>query len=251
MEHHCKSKTINGSPCSRICEGRYCWQHGKSPVRKSPVRKSPVRKSPVRKSPVRKSPVRKSPVRKSPVRKSPVRKSPSPKYTQSYLPLDVMANEIALNSDIKTLRRLCKTNKQLLNNCESSNFWIRKFQHDNLPIFKTHKTMEEWTDEYEKVSDAQWEIKHLKLSKNKTIYVFDPLCKFSELKKAFPQIDFEKKKIIDMDFRWWEGAWRLAVDYNSSNSDELILTQDELMKGLFVLYYLGHKIIEWKKPVFK
>jgi hypothetical protein len=34
----CQGKTKDGKPCTRKCQGKFCWQHSKKSVSKSPQR---------------------------------------------------------------------------------------------------------------------------------------------------------------------------------------------------------------------
>lgn len=42
--------------------------------------------------------------------------------------------ELMLNADIKTISNLCTLDKNYHNICNDPNFWLRKFNHDGLPL---------------------------------------------------------------------------------------------------------------------
>ena len=65
------------------------------------------------------------------------------------LPEDI-AYELLLKTSYKDLSKLCLTNKMFNHLCQQNSFWIKKYNYDQLPVFKelTHAK-----EEYKKVYD--------------------------------------------------------------------------------------------------
>lgn len=73
--------------------------------------------------------------------------------------MDFLENEIImfntlLNSEIHDIYRICKTSDIAIKICKDKHFWIKKFEHDNIPIFEQQDMLEDWIDEYVAVKDA-------------------------------------------------------------------------------------------------
>lgn len=75
---------------------------------------------------------------------------------------DVYFN-ILLNSQIDTLRNLCLTQKNTALHCNNNYFWIKKFEHDNLPLLSDQNSISGWINEYKKVVNIQHKAANLLL----------------------------------------------------------------------------------------
>lgn len=95
-------------------------------------------------------PTKKSKSKKTKHDKSKPKKSIHSTRQEPILPNDVLV-ETLLYSDLKTIVNVCTTNKNNMSLCNEQ-FWINKFNHDNLPIIKKPKTFEKWVILYDHVS---------------------------------------------------------------------------------------------------
>ncbi len=88
------------------------------------------------------------------------------------LPEDIMM-EILLNADIKTIEQYCYT-KKYQKICHDVNFWKSLFDRNNLPLFETPTTTEEWINMYYKMGNIINEVNLLlKLINKKRLNTFD------------------------------------------------------------------------------
>ena len=61
-----------------------------------------------------------------------------------------------LYADTDTIKNYCRTNKVARDICNSVDFWLEKFDNDNIPIFNLNiKTGNDYMREYIKVTEAQ------------------------------------------------------------------------------------------------
>lgn len=72
------------------------------------------------------------------------------------LPEDITM-EILSNADINTLEQYCYT-KKYQKICHDVNFWKSIFYRDNLPLFETPTTTEEWISMYHKMDNIMNEV---------------------------------------------------------------------------------------------
>ena len=67
-----------------------------------------------------------------------------------------------LYADTDTIKNYCRTNKVARDICNSVDFWLEKFDYDNLPIIGlNNKTGVDYMKEYIKVTDAQQKAKRI------------------------------------------------------------------------------------------
>lgn len=76
------------------------------------------------------------------------------------LPNDILY-QILLNADVTTIKSLCMSNNYTFNQCQSTNFWINKFNHNDLPLIRHENTMSNWINNYTRISDAAIEVKQI------------------------------------------------------------------------------------------
>jgi hypothetical protein len=72
----------------------------------------------------------------------------------NFLDNEIVMFNTLLNSEIHDIYRICKTSKIADEICKDKYFWVKKFEHNNIPIFEQQDTLEDWIDEYVAVKDA-------------------------------------------------------------------------------------------------
>ena len=111
-------------------------------------------------------------------------------YQTEVLPHEILL-ETLLYSDIDTIVNVCTTNQRKMMLC-NKDFFLDKFNHDNLPLLHHHKTFNKWVDDYRKVKAAQ--VEAIKLIKMYAMYnndIFSFYIRFNN--------DWKKQvKILDM-----------------------------------------------------
>ena len=72
----------------------------------------------------------------------------------NFLENEIIMFNTLLNSEIYDIYQICKTSDIADEICKDKHFWVKKFGHDNIPIFENQDTLEDWIDEYVAVKDA-------------------------------------------------------------------------------------------------
>lgn len=70
------------------------------------------------------------------------------------LETDFIMFNVLIKSDINTISTLCQESSVAEKICTDKYFWERKFEHDNLMIFKYRNDIDSWWDEYNEVKDS-------------------------------------------------------------------------------------------------
>lgn len=81
-----------------------------------------------------------------------------------------------LNSTIDEVKTQCLSNKAAFNHCSHKDFWIEKFNHDNLPLFNHPSSIGEWIKLYKLMQKYKYDVQDLLLiNKIESERVIDPL----------------------------------------------------------------------------
>src|SRR5437868_1962782 len=58
---------------------------------------------------------------------------------------NVASYDLLLASTIDAIQSMCQTNKSIQSTCYDKHFWIQKFEHDHLPLYRNDfTTIREW-----------------------------------------------------------------------------------------------------------
>lgn len=153
------------------------------------------------------------------------------KYDIPNLPEDIMM-EILSNADIKTIHQYCYT-KKYQKICNDVNFWKSLFKRDNLPLFETPTTTEEWINMYYKMDNIINEVNLLLKLVNE-----EGLNNFS-----ISNIADDKYHILDIPivsdrfFVYYLKDNKVKLISSDRKNDEMIITLTDYENLLIKLFY--------------
>lgn len=164
--------------------------------------------------------------------------------------IDDTLKEIMLNADYNTIKTYCQSNKNALKLCKDENFWIMKFNHDNLPIM-TDATMKEYLIIY-KIKNYITHLTNLLTSSydldkyNAVILkIYNSVNDIFDYTPYLPDIEVDitinQKIVIQYDRKY-------TISIN--DSDNMDMTEDEIAYLLFnIIYYLPEVHIKYDSQI--
>jgi hypothetical protein len=134
---------------------------------------------------------------------------------------DTLTN-ILLLSDIDTITSMCLTSKNISNLCHDKNFWVSKFNMDNIPLLYINEptNMKQWIKEYKKIKNASITAnKVLNILKVENADIDYILLKFENNEPITTLLPISFQNIINLNNK---DTQEIAISYIGNNDTKII-----------------------------